>query len=256
MVKGIGGWIKAHTPIGRSKSEGSVEPRASVKIDEARRKVTRQPEAINKRSVSTAAPRPRKAPPKPSERPPSPPHSNDAAQITKRRTPPKPSEPPPTPPLTAAPKTVAEPKRTLVAQAETPLTEIDHMLEDLAEPRLRPAPLSPEMKLKRMLLEAQLDEHRHVAKAEKSLVASPKVVAQSEGTLVVNAERESAVETASKDINSLGSLPKERGMHEQKKLILRPLPRRERSRPTPSPEQRGPVGRKRPDNSAPKVPEK
>ena len=84
MVKGITGWIKTHTPIGRSKSEesGRRESRAKNKLEDTNRKVSfgptreisvdmarvaeaNRPASRGKRSDSTNPPKPSEPPSQP-----------------------------------------------------------------------------------------------------------------------------------------------------------------------------------------------
>jgi hypothetical protein len=281
----VSGLLGFHKSVDGSKSEAPVDRSASKTRQQAKRTVTFQLEPINKRSASTAAPRPKRTPPRPSEPPPKPPLSASNSQAFRADIPdpplsesqvafradelkalsevfdiemdgaiPKQESPIPSPSphqLSAAPKVLADAKA-LAAQAETPLTELDRLLEAASEPRGRPVARSPEMKIKRMLSEVERDQRKRLASARPKHTTHQAKLDQ----ILDEAERTSAIDSAKQ---TLKSIPKERAMPTPKRMIQRDLPRRAgpRAKPSasPAPEQREPIGRA-PRTTIPKTPEK
>lgn len=260
MTKGISNWIRTHTPIGRSKSEVSrpSESRANKKLEQTRQtQVTFDPYArdIRLETARIAQMQPSRTGRSDATTQP------EAPTAQKRRTPPKPTEAPPHPSERAllgkslkrqSDHGSAEPDAK--GTAETHSGDEDFVIAELRK------------EIDRLVPDESEDNTEGDLPIGLHSVTEPQGLSDKE--LLASFSLESIMADADSEIEKIRSPSpdtKTPTIEEDRTAALsgdrkpRTLARREYSRPAPSmssPEQRGPVGRKRPDSPAPKVLEK
>jgi hypothetical protein len=261
MTKGISNWIRTHTPIGRSKSEVSrpSESRASNKLQQTRQaQVTFDP---NARDIKLELAR-REVALLPSRRKPSAAKHTETTPTAKHsRSPPKPTEAPPHPSEGALlGKSLKRQSDHGSAESDAKGTAETHSVDEdfvIAELRKEIDRLVPDESEDNT--EGDLPTGLHSGTEPQGLSDKELLASFSLESIMADADSEiEKIRSASPDTKT-PTIEEDRTAALSGDRKPRTLTRREYSRPAPSmssPEQRGPVGRKRPDSPAPKVLEK